>query len=209
MKIYDISSPIKENMTVYKNNEANLPEFIVTSNFSNSTHYETRLSINLHSGTHIDAPLHMIENGVTIDKYNLENFIIEAKVIDFTNLADRITKSDLEKVDIKKGDFIIFKTKNSFTEDFDFEFTFLEKSGAEYLRDLDIIGVGTDALGIERAQPNHETHVLLLNKGIIILEGLRLKDVPNGTYTLIALPLKIENVEAAPTRAILIDKFNI
>ena len=68
----------------------------------------------------------------------------------------------------------------------------------------EIKGVGIDALGIERNQT--PTHKLLLGAGIIIIEGLRLKDVPEGEYFLIALPLKIKDVEAAPTRAILVEK---
>ncbi len=71
------------------------------------------------------------------------------------------------------------------------------------MADIGINGVGIDALGIERDQPNHETHLSLMNAGIHIIEGLVLKDVPEDTYTLIALPLKVTGVEAAPLRAIL------
>lgn len=89
-------------------------------------------------------------------------------------------------------------------EDFDFEFVYLDKSGALYLKEKEIVGVGIDALGIERSQPDHETHKILLEAGIVILEGLRLKDVEEGEYFLYAAPLKIKGAEAAPTRAVLI-----
>lgn len=90
-------------------------------------------------------------------------------------------------------------------KEFNFEFVYLDKSGAAYLKETGIRGVGIDTLGIERAQPNHETHKVLLNQNIIIIEGLRLEDIKEGEYTLYVLPLKIKNTEAAPSRAILIE----
>lgn len=83
---------------------------------------------------------------------------------------------------------------------------YLDASAAEYLKSAGITGVGIDALGIERAQPGHETHKTLLGAGIIILEGLRLADVNEGTYRLAALPLRLKGTEASPARAILIEE---
>ena len=98
------------------------------------------------------------------------------------------------------------KTKNSWDDQFQSDFIYLDKSGAEFLEENNVLGVGIDALGIERNQPYHETHKILLSRHIPILEGLRLKEVPAGEYILHALPLKIAGVEAAPTRAVLITK---
>lgn len=204
MKIYDISMDIHENMTVYKNKSEKKPKIEVLKDHNTGHSYESRLTIEMHTGTHIDAPLHMLEGGDIIENYKLENFIRKCKVLDLTHVKDRITKEDLVKKNIEAGDFILFRTRNSFAKEFDFQFVFLEKSGAEYLKEKKIIGVGTDALGIERDQPDHETHKTLLGNGIIIIEGLQLKDVEEGEYTLFAPPLKIRNVEATPTRAILI-----
>jgi arylformamidase len=95
------------------------------------------------------------------------------------------------------------KTKNSYNDYFDFRFVFLDRSGAEYLRDVGVIGVGIDCLGIERDQPDHDTHKALLPSEIIILEGLRLKDIEEGSYILSALPLKILNGDGSPVRAVL------
>ncbi|AIS52253.1 glucose-6-phosphate 1-dehydrogenase Zwf [Thermoanaerobacter kivui] len=134
----------------------------------------------------------------------LSKVITKCKVFDFTNIFDKITSEDLVNKNIQKGNFIIFKTRNSLVEDFDFEFVYLDKSGALYLKEKEIVGVGIDALGIERSQPDHETHKILLEAGIVILEGLRLKDVEEGEYFLYAAPLKIKGAEAAPTRAVLI-----
>ena len=206
MKIYDISMTIDEKMQVYKNRAEKRPRLIVERDFKSGSAYETRLEFNLHTGTHIDAPLHMLEGGETIDTYALEKFITSCKVFDLRGLK-KISANDLKNKDIKKNDFILLKTDNSEKEDFDFEFTYLDESGAFYLKDLEISGVGIDALGIERDQVGHGTHKALLGAGIIILEGLRLKEVPEGNYQLIALPLKIANVEAAPVRAVLLENY--
>jgi arylformamidase len=206
MKIFDISMDIHRDMLVWKNKDEKRPLIEVTRDFASGSAYESRISMDMHTGTHIDAPLHMIENGATMESYSLESFVGKCRVLDLTEVEDRITAVDLEDKTMDKGDFIILKTRNSFREDFDMNFVFVEKSGAQYLKDKGVVGVGIDSVGIERSQEGHETHRKLLGSGIAILEGLRLKDVPEGQYFLCALPLKIKGVEAAPARAILIEQ---
>ncbi|MEW9096281.1 MAG: cyclase family protein [Clostridiaceae bacterium] len=206
MKIYDISMNIHEKMPVYKNKDEKRPTIKVLQDFSKGSSYESRISMDMHTGTHIDAPLHMMENGATMDKFDIEKVVTGCKVLDLTSVKDRITKEDFVGREINEGDFILLKTRNSFEEGFDFNFVFLEESGAKYLKDRGIKGVGIDALGIERSQKGHETHKILLGNGITIIEGLRLKDVNEGKYLLCALPLKIVGVEAAPARAVLIEQ---
>lgn len=204
MKIYDISMTIHPTMQVYKNKVEKKPIFTTRANHQTSHVHETSLTIDLHTGTHIDAPLHMIKDGETMETYALENFISNAKVFDFTNKLDAITKGDLIAKEINEGDFILLKTTNSLSDDFIFDFVYLSGDAAEYLVSKKVIGVGIDGLGIERNQPDYITHKTLLNNKVMIVEGLRLKDVPEDDYQLIILPLKIANVEAAPARAILI-----
>jgi arylformamidase len=204
MKIYDVSMSIKGDMAVYNNSDEKRPLIKVMKDFSNSNHFESRIEMDMHTGTHIDAPLHMIQDGETMDSMDLSKLITQCKVLDFTGLEDKISKNDLIGRDIKKGDFVLFKTKNSEKEEFEKTFVYLDKSGAEYLSDKGIAGVATDGLGIERAQPEHETHKILFAAGIIIIEGLRLKGIEEGEYMMYALPLKITSVEAAPARVILI-----
>ncbi len=205
MKIHDISMNIYENMTVYKNKDVKKPKLSIVQDHKSGSAYESKINMEMHTGTHIDSPLHMIDGGHTIDKYDLSRFITKCKVLDFTNVKDKIVAEDLKGKNINKGDFILLKTKNSDSNEFDFKFVFLEKSGAEYLKNIEISGVGIDSLGIERDQPDHKTHKILLNNDVIIMEGLRLKEVEEGEYKLVALPLKIDGVEAAPTRAVLIE----
>jgi len=204
MKLYDISMTVSPEIMTYNNNQANKPVFEVQADFSNASHYETKVTTNLHTGTHIDAPLHMIEDGATMESYDLKRFITPCRVLDLTQVEDSIHKKDLEGFNIQSGEFLLFKTKNSWDTTFNTGFIFLAEDGAKYLNELKINGAGTDALGIERSQADHMTHKTLLGNGIIILEGLRLAEVEEGTYQLIALPVKLANVEASPTRAVLI-----
>jgi arylformamidase len=205
MKIHDISMLIHRDMPVYKNIEDKRPRRDVVANYETGNHYESRIYMDIHTGTHFDAPLHMVEGGDTIENIDLYNCIVPCTVFDLTHLETEITKKDLEAIEFGEGDFVIFKTRNSFSEEFDFNFVFIEKSAAQYLKDKKVKGVGIDALGVERSQPGHETHTALLGSGITVLEGLALKDIEPGKYLLCALPLKIQGAEGAPARAVLIE----
>lgn len=121
-----------------------------------------------------------------------------------THVNGGIGKEDLQGKNFKDGDFLLLKTKNSFSEEFQGDFVFLDKSGAQYLTERDIKGVGIDALGIERNQPGHETHMILMSSGAVIIEGLRLKDINEGEYKLCALPVKIKGADGSPARVALI-----
>ncbi len=205
MKIKDISMEIAPGMPVYKNKQEKKPVFTILSSHQKGDVYETRLAMDLHSGTHIDAPLHMLEDGETTEIYDLQQMVTPCKVIDLTDVEKKIQIADLKKHDITKNDFLLFKTQNSYKDDFTTDFIYLDAAAAKFLAGKEIKGVGIDSLGIERAQSGHPTHKTLLGARIIILEGLALKDVDQGSYKLIVLPLKIAKVEAAPARAILIE----
>ena len=130
----------------------------------------------------------------------------KAIVIDFTKVKDCITRKDLVNsgIKIQKYDIILLKTKNLPEKDFNFNFIYLEKTGAEYLVSKKIKAAGIDSLGIERDQPNHETHKILSNNSIPIFEGLDLSKVKQGKYFFHGLPLKIKNGDASPVRAVLV-----
>ncbi len=204
MKVIDISMEIHEEMQVYKNKEEKRPAIEGINRHKVHGGYETLLTINLHTGSHIDAPLHMLEDGDTMEGYDLSRFVTTCIVLDLTWVHSAITAEDLMNYTIRPGDTILFKTRNSASDAFEDEFVYLTKDGAAYLATLELNGVGIDGLGIERGQANHESHRLLFQSGAFILEGLRLHDVEQGIYKLIALPLKIRSVEAAPVRAVLI-----
>jgi arylformamidase len=200
---YDITMPIRLGMPVYKNYPDKTPSFEVIRTFEKHTVFETNITMNLHTGTHLDFPKHTLPDGGTSTDHDLTPLIGTATVYDFTAVEAGIDRTDLEPLNLKAGDFVLFKTKSSWDTTFNPDFIYVNESAAKYLVERKVRGVGVDALGVERAQPGHPTHDLLLSNGIIILEGAQLKDVPQGTYKMTCLPLKIEGVEALPVRAML------
>jgi arylformamidase len=205
MKYYDVSMMINQDMQVYKNKAHKKPKLSVDSNFQTGTTYESRLEMNLHTGTHMDFSKHIIENGKTSITEDLNQLIRKVKVFDLSHLKSKISKNDLEDYQIEQDDFVLLKTRNSFSDTFDFNFVFLDESAALYLASLKVKGVGIDALGIERDQEGYPTHKTCFNHEIIIIEGLRLESVSEGVYFMIASPLKIYDVEALPLRVLLFE----
>ena len=167
MKIYDISLEISESMAVYKNKEEKKPKISITRTMKEGSN-ESRLELESHTGTHADAPYHMLRSGKTIEKIPLEKFFGKCAVLDFTKAKGSIGKKDLEKKKskIRKDFIILLKTKNRQLESFDVNFVYLEKTGAEFLAAKKVKAVGIDSLGVERSQPNHETHEILLEKNM-------------------------------------------
>lgn len=206
MKIYDISTLIHPDMIVYKNKEDKRPIITVVNDYSRGTSYESRAILDMHVGTHMDAPLHMIEEGSSIESQDLYKCVTNCKVFDLVHVNEKIQMDHIRDLDIRENDFVIFKTKNSFATEFDYKFVFISTEVARFLVNRKIKGVGVDGLSVERDQPNHETHEAFLKNDVAILEGLSLKDINQGEYFLVALPLKIKGAEGAPSRAILIEK---
>lgn len=202
MKMYDVTGAIFEGMTVYKNKPEKQPKIKPTTNGYVT---ESRIELDVHTGTHVDAPLHMVTDGETFETIRLDKLVGSCKVLDLTDVEDRITRADLEQFAIKPDDFLLFKTKNSFDEAFSFEFVYLARDGAEYLAGLGVRGIGTDALGIERSQEGHPTHKTLFAAGVIVIEGLRLQDVAPREYFMVAAPLKLVGTDAAPARVLLFE----
>lgn len=205
MKLYDISMPISADMPVFKNESSRKPELIPVKSIDENQVVIHKILLDLHSGTHIDAPSHYFKEGKTIDQLSMTKEVTKCRVIDLTSVEDRICEVDLIKHHIQNGEFVLLKTKNSSDNVFNSEFVYLTEEGARYLIQQGVKGVGIDAMTIERNQPNHETHKLLLEKEIMIIEGLRLANVMAGDYSMVALPINIVGAEAAPTRVLLVE----
>ena len=203
MKIYDLSPEISENMAVYKDRLEKRPKITATRTLKEGAN-ESRLEIESHTGSHVDSPYHVLANGETIEKIGLDKFMGNCLVLDFTKIRSAITKKHLKNTKIQKNDIVLVKTKNKPDKIFNPNFIYLEKTGAQYLVSKKVKAVGIDSLGIERNQPNHETHKTLLGKNIPIFEGLDLSKVKQGKYYFHGLPLKIKNGDASPVRAVLI-----
>jgi arylformamidase len=205
MIIHDISMTIEEQMQVYKNKAEKRPSLQVTRDFSDSAARESRLCLDMHTGTHLDMPMHFVPNGGTVEQLDLHRVVTQCRVFDLSHIEKSIHASDLTELDIRQGDTVLFKTRNSMTDIFDPEFVYLAGDGAVYLQERGIQCVGIDGLGIERSQPDYLTHRTLLGSDILVIEGLRLKDIRPGSYLLVAAPLKIASAEAAPLRALLLE----
>jgi arylformamidase len=205
-KIVDISWPISEKSTEYKNRKTIVFEQVKTIEKDNVR--ETILTFHAHSGTHIDLPSHMIEQKSS-EIITLEKLVqVPTCILDFSHIEEKVTQTDLEQYDhlITKGVSILLKTRNSnlsFDAPFNSNFVYLASDAAAYLVTKEISLIGIDYLGIERNQPGHPTHKLLLQNNIVILEGLRLQGVTEGKYLLTCLPLSVSGIDALPARAIL------
>lgn len=208
MKIYDITVPITGAMPVWPGD----PPVRMVSKKSipqGDACNLTALTMGIHSGTHIDAPLHFIDGGRTVDDIPLEVLIGPCRVIE-TDAAPLIEKKHIEKIPMDGCKRVLFKTGNSgfwkesvaaFREDF----VALGLSAAEYLANKGVALVGIDYLSIEtfHAEEGNPVHNALLKSNIMILEGIDLSAVPAGDYKLVCLPMKLSGVEGAPVRALL------
>lgn len=203
-KIYDISIPLHENTVVYPGNP---PIKIETIQSETTKSINSVITFSTHTATHIDSPKHTALSDVGIDKLPLDAFVGKCRVLDFAESQGSVSKADLEKKDIQKGERILLKTQNSmngFTE-FDPEFTFLSSEGAEYLAEIEIALIGIDALSIkQKGSTDNIPHTALLLKNIPILEGINLQQIEEGEYFLITPPLRFMGIDGSPARALLL-----
>ena len=166
---------------------------------------EIRLSA--HTGTHMDAPLHYLENAPTIDTMPISATVGRARVIEIHD-PSLIRVNELQPHRVTKGERLLFKTTNSRlcwkTPEFKTNFVHISPETARYLAETGIRTVGIDYLSVGHAETGgDETHRILLAAGIWIIEGLNLENVAPGEYELMCLPLKIAGSDGAPARAVL------
>lgn len=206
MKIYDLTLPISNDMLVWRGDEKTSIKAIATLEKDGCA--VSWLSFSSHTGTHVDAPSHFLENATGIDKIDSKKLIGKCFVLDLSKLDHQeITAEDLEKFPIEKGSRILFKTGNFKylkQEVFPDQYVSLSVDGAKYLAEKEIYLVGIDFLGIEKENAlGHPVHKILLTAGIVNLEGLDLSEVPAGKYNIICMPLKIVGCDGAPARVLL------
>jgi len=201
MKLYDITRTLSPDMAIYPGNPP--VEFEVHEG-ETSTH--TRIVLGTHTGTHVDAPRHVFRHGKGVDELSLEKLCGRCRIFDLRGVKEKITIADLEPYAIEKGERILVRTTNSERdfEDFYDDFVYLDGDCADYLIEKGICLFGIDYLSVKKKGGNdHRPHTSLLEKEIIILEGLDLRTISEGFYDLFALPLKLEGIDGASVRAIL------
>ena len=166
-------------------------------------------SLGAHSGTHIDAPMHFIANGASIDQLSLDPLMGPARVIAIDDSVQSIGAAELNRHDWKGATRVLFRTRSTLrgwmdSVQFHRDFTYVAPDAAQILADAGVVLVGIDYISAEQfGAPAPRTHRILLGRGIPIVEGLDLRGVEAGDYELIVLPLKVAGHEGAPARAIM------
>jgi arylformamidase len=205
--IYDVTLPISNTMPVWPGDPA--VQLTLKSHISSDKTHTVRLTsieMGSHTGTHMDAPFHMIEGGKRLNDFAIDVFAGPATVLEIPSVRS-VGRADLEKLKWNNVERVLLKTENSkhwrdgkFFE----EFVYLEPDGAQSLVDRGVRLVGIDYLSIDKFRSeSHPSHFVLLKKDIVIVEGLNLNAVPAGDYTMFALPLNLQDSDGAPARVIL------
>lgn len=208
MVFYDVSVPLRPGMPTYAGEPGPQLEHLKQISRGDSANV-TALSLGSHTGTHVDAPQHFLDGRSTVEAMPLEALVGPAQVIELTE-PRHITAADLEAASIPSGTTrLLLKTPNSrFWDDDEFHADFVGLTGdaAEWLVARGFVLVGIDYLSIERFRsPDHEVHKILLEANAVIVEGLDLRAVPPGEYTMACAPLKVVGADGAPARVFLWD----
>lgn len=205
-RIFDISVPIVSGGLVYPGN----PEIRIEAASEVSKGASSNLSLvsfGSHTGTHVDAPKHFFDTGGTVDRLPLNALIGPALVLAFTDDVMSVTAAHLQQHSLEGVERVLLRTRNSgFIRERQFrqDYTFVAPDAAEHLASLGVKLVGVDYLSIEQFHSgHHRTHRTLLERGIVIVEGLDLSDITPGTYAFSCLPLRLEGLDGAPARAVL------
>lgn len=210
MQLYDISLPLSSDLPSWPGDPR--PDIqriskIAEGETSNVTH----LSMTAHTGTHIDAPDHFLDNGVGVDRIPLQQLIGPAVVVELTG-GDAITRGMLEDAGLPEAPRrLLFKTPNSAywargEKNFQTDFMGLSEDGAKYLLDRGVEVIGVDYLSVAPYHAPAPTHKILLAHEVLIIEGLDLSGIEPGPYTLYCLPLNIPGADGAPARVLLGEK---
>lgn len=207
-EIIDISLQLNESLPRWPG----ASDFLVEQNLllsSGDLCNNSRAELELHNGTHIDAPWHMVDHGKKVDQIPLSTLVGPAEVVELTEVK-RITADVLEKhVSKHMVDRLLLKTSNSHLykqhgSSFYEEYAALESTGAQWVVDHGIQLIGIDYLSIEVFDSHdYSAHKILLGNEVVVLEGINLAEVHPGRYELTCLPLRFTGTDGAPCRAIL------
>lgn len=167
----------------------------------------SKVSLGVHTGTHMDAPVHWIPGGAGIDAMPLDATMGPARVLAIQDTVS-IKPEELRQYGIQPGERVLFKTRNSArcwtTDAFVEDFVYISREAAQYLAEVGVRTVGVDYLSVGGySADGPETHRALLEAGVWLIEGLNLAAVEPGSYELICLPLRIAGTDGAPARALL------
>lgn len=208
-KIIDISLPLSSRLPTWPGNAPYQFEPVKRMASGDSANV-SRVVLGTHSGTHVDAPRHFMDAGRAVDELPLDSLIGPCRVVDVPVAPGR---SPITAAEIARGAGspparrLLLKTPNSslwssgaFTPDF----AYVTPEAARWIVNAGVRLVGVDYLSIEEfKKPGAPAHHILLEAGVVIIEGLNLAAVTPGDYELVCLPLRIEDSDGAPARVVL------
>jgi arylformamidase len=211
MKIIDLTHIIDEDMPVFPGTKP--PVFNRKYTMEEYGFRETEISMFSHTGTHIDAPAHMLTDGPTLDELEVEQFIGRAIILDFSNLSQKVIELKdivIYEEKIKKADFIIIKTgwdKYWGSKNYYKKFPALSDEAAQWIVEFKLKGIGIDAISVDAMDSVKFTvHKTLLHNRIIIIENLtNLSAIEKESFILSVMPLKNKLADGSPVRAIAIE----
>jgi len=209
MTIYDISLPISPDLPLWPGDPP--IELAQVESMDAGAHANvSRLSASVHIGTHVDAPHHFLNDDRTVESLPLDILTGAAHVLRIGYDVDVVTAAVLEKARISAAcERLLLRTRNSTLwargeTKFFTGFVGISADGAEWLVQRSVRLIGVDYLSVAPYKQSVPTHQILLETGIVIVEGLNLNGIAPGNYTLYCLPLKLVGSDGAPARAILI-----
>jgi len=210
-RIIDVSLPIGPDLLVWPGDPA--VDITPRSQISKGDPANvSELRMGTHTGTHVDPPVHFVSGAPGMDRVPVDLLVGECVVADARGLRGQLAPADLDALKVPAGATrVLLKSDNSeiwrhLPAAFPDEYVCLSPEGAKWVAAAGIKLLGVDFLSVEqKGAPGHPTHVELLSKGVVIVEGLNLGDVEPGEYMLAVLPLKIVNGDGGPARAVLIE----
>jgi arylformamidase len=202
--IYDVTVPLTPGLPVYPGDPPFQIELI--SPEGSTPFCLSRMSLGTHTGTHVDAPAHLVPAGATIDALPPEILIGKARVVEIL-ARERIERLDLEAQDLRDDLRVLLKTRMSgqmLKPGFQEDHLYLSGDAAAYLAQAGLKLVGFDYISVDRyGAADFPAHHALLEAGVVIVEGLDLSEVEPGEYDMTCLPLRVAGGDGAPARVIL------
>jgi kynurenine formamidase len=213
MKVIDLTHTICKGMPVYPGTEG--PKLDVANTYEQHGFKETLLTMFSHTGTHMDSPMHLFADGISLDLMSAEHFVGQGLVIDCSDLKEgqKITMKHINSVREKsdQAEFILFHTswdKHWGTDLYFGNYPYMTEEVADYLIQSKKKGVGLDVIGLDPISDGKlSLHRKVLSNNMVIIENLKnLSEIGNELFTFCALPLKFESSDGAPVRAIALVK---
>lgn len=208
-EVYDVTVPIIPGMPVWPGDPPVEVAAVMRTADGDGANI-SRLNISSHTGTHVDPPWHYIDDGQRLLDIPIERWIGPCHVAEIPAGVAKIEPEHLDDAAIPADTTrLLLKTTNSrlwetVVAPFDTSFVALSPAAARWVVGRGIQLVGIDYLGIEPYDGDGETHVTLLSHGVLVIEGLDLRAISAGRYTLICLPLKLDPGDGAPARVLLV-----